>query len=88
MKSSVWIEEDWHQIQPNMPSNIDYTSTEEIKNNNVRIWSEYKNEKNKIKYSLGAGYVHDKQLYDKQEDNIIQTDRLVLRNEISHDITP
>lgn len=76
-KSSFWYEDSWHEVQPNMQQNYNFKSTEELSNQNFRFWAEYKNENGKLKYDLGAGYVHDKQLYDADEDQKIQTDRLV-----------
>ena len=76
-KSSFWYEDSWHQVQPNMQENYTYTSTEELSNNNFRFWTEYKNENKAIKYNLGAGFVHDKQVYDGDDSQKIQTDRLV-----------
>ena len=76
-KSMFWYEDSWHQVQPNMQQNYTFTSTEELSNTNFRLWTEYKNENNKLKYNLGVGYVHDKQVYDTDESQKIQTDRLV-----------
>lgn len=76
-KSMFWFEDSWHQVQPNMSQNYSYTSTQELSNTNYRFWAEYKNENHKLKYDLGAGFVHDKQIYDSNESQKIQTDRLV-----------
>ncbi len=76
-KSSFWYEDSWHQVQPNMQENYSYKTTEELSNQNFRFWAEYKNENGKLKYNVGAGYVHDKQVYDADEGQKIQTDRLV-----------
>ncbi|WP_321372059.1 TonB-dependent receptor domain-containing protein [uncultured Draconibacterium sp.] len=77
LKSMFWYEDSWHQVQPNMQQNYTYTSSEELSNKNFRAWVEYKNENKRLKYNLGAGYVHDKQVYDADESQKIQTDRLV-----------
>ncbi len=76
-KSSFWIENSWHQIQPNMQSNYHYKGTQEIDNDNIRIWTEYINNIHKINFKAGAGYVNDMQVYDNIEDQIIGTDRLI-----------
>ncbi len=76
-KSSVWIENSWHQIQPNMQSNYHYNGTQEIDNDNVRVWTEYANNERFVRFKAGAGYVHDMQVYDKIEEQIIGTDRLI-----------
>ena len=76
-KSSFWIENSWRQVQPNMQSNYHYNGTQEIDNDNVRIWTEYSNNIHKINFKGGAGYVHDMQVFDNIEEQIIRTDRLI-----------
>ncbi|HKK81888.1 MAG TPA: TonB-dependent receptor, partial [Prolixibacteraceae bacterium] len=76
-KSWFWFENSWHQIQPNMQTNLNYKTTETLENNNIRTWLEYRNENNAIKYNIGAGYVHDYQVYDSVTTQKIITDRLV-----------
>lgn len=76
-KSSIWIENSWRQIQPNMQTNYNYSTTQEIENNNIRVWTEYLNNRYKINIKTGLGYVHDFQVFDKIKEQIIQTDRLV-----------
>ena len=77
LKSSFWIENSWRQIQPNMQSNYHYKGTQEIDNNNIRIWTEYTNNTNKIKFRGGTGYVHDMQVFDNNELQQIGTDRFI-----------
>jgi len=76
-KSSFWVENSWHQIQPNMQSNYHYNGTQEIDNDNIRIWTEYTNNINKINFKGGAGYVHDMQIFDNNEVQQIGTDRFI-----------
>lgn len=76
-KSAVWIENSWHQVQPNMQTNYHYKSTPEIDNNNIRIWTEYTDNSAFVRFKAGAGYVHDLQVYNKVEEQIIGTDRLI-----------
>ncbi|HPR31518.1 MAG TPA: TonB-dependent receptor [Prolixibacteraceae bacterium] len=78
IKSMAWFEDSWQQIQPNMQSNSDSVSSEEIADRNFRFWTQFTNNEHLLKYQLGAGYVHDNQLYNKIEDQIIVTDRLIL----------
>ncbi|MEN8115431.1 MAG: TonB-dependent receptor [Bacteroidota bacterium] len=84
-KSSFWIENNWRQVQPNMQTNYHYSGTQEIDNDNVRIWSEYINNQHKINFKGGLGFVHEKQVFDDIEEQIIQTDRLVSEIEASTD---
>ncbi|MDA3879749.1 MAG: TonB-dependent receptor [Prolixibacteraceae bacterium] len=76
-KSSFWFENSWHQVQPNMQTNIKYKTTETLENKNIRAWVEYRNENNPLKYNIAAGYVHDYQLYDSVSAQEIITDRLI-----------
>ncbi len=76
-KSSFWIENSWRQVQPNMQTNFNYKNTQEIDNDNVRIWTEYTNNEKQIRYKAGAGYVHDYQVFDHIQEQIIATDRLM-----------
>ncbi len=47
LKSSVWLQNNWYQVQPNMATNLNYKGTDEINDNSLRIWTEYSNnEKN------------------------------------------
>lgn len=84
-KSSFWIENSWRQIQPNMQSNYHYKGTQEIDNDNIRIWTEYTNSINKIRFKGGAGYVHDMQVFDNNEVQQIGTDRFIGELEASTD---
>ncbi|MCD6354314.1 MAG: TonB-dependent receptor [Prolixibacteraceae bacterium] len=76
-KSSFWVENSWYEVQPNMQSNYRFNGTEEIDDDNIRIWADYTNNERKIHFKGGAGYVHDKQVYDNNDEQIIGTDRLV-----------
>lgn len=76
-KSSFWIENSWRQVQPNMQTNYHFKNTQEIDDENVRIWTEYTNNEKQIRYKAGAGYVHDYQIFDNIEEQIIATDRLI-----------
>jgi len=74
-KSMVWIADNWHEIQPSM-GDASETVTE-LKNEDVRFWSEYRNENHLLKLNAGAGYVHDNQLYNNDPSQRIKTDRLI-----------
>lgn len=76
-RSSIWADDNQYQIQPNMPTNLIFVEGEEMHNQNLRAWAEYKNENRATKYSIGAGYVHDFQQYNNIKDQKIITDRVV-----------
>jgi iron complex outermembrane receptor protein len=76
-RSSVWLNRSWQQIQPTMQVNLDFKTAEEILDENIRAWGEYKNENLPLKWNIGAGYVHDYELYNNIASQTITTDRLV-----------
>ena len=50
---NVWLEKDWHLVQQNMQTNLSNPDLrEEYKNDNIRIWTGYKNRKNPFKFEL------------------------------------
>ncbi len=86
-KTAAWLEHDWHEVQQNMATNYkNPDKQEELENNNTRLWSEFKHESGDLKWRLAAGYVHDYQLYDSNEAQIISTDRLVMEFELKQDV--
>ena len=85
LKSSFWIENSWHQVQPNMQSNFHYSGTEELENDNIRFWSEYTNKEHLVNFKAGLGYVHDMQVYNNIEEQIIGTDRFIAEAQASTD---
>ncbi|MFA5330583.1 MAG: TonB-dependent receptor plug domain-containing protein, partial [Prolixibacteraceae bacterium] len=87
IKSAIWLEHDWHQVQPNMQTNLNFVKTEELDNKNIRFWSEYQNNKHGMKYRGGLGYVHDMQVYDNDQLQKIETDRIILEAEVNQDIS-
>lgn len=76
-KSSVWIGNNWYQVQPNMQSNYQYSGTQVINDDYIRIWADYTNNEHKVNFKGGAGYVHDMLVYDNNETQQIGTDRLI-----------
>ena len=87
IKSSLWLEHDWHQVQPNMPSNYSYHGgAEELLDRNIRFWSEYHNERKTFKYNAGLGYVHDMEIDDGNTQEKIGTNRLVASFEVREDL--
>lgn len=79
--NTLWLEDTWHQIQPNKASNK--ANTEEIANTNLRTWSEFSHSQKYYTLRVGAGYVRDKQIPDNNEQQRIGTNRLVSEASIS-----
>lgn len=86
INSSFWIDNNWYQVQPNMQSNYNFDGTQEIENSSIRFWSEYTNNRHKINFRGGGGYVHDMQLYDNISTQQIGTDRLIAEIQASTDL--
>jgi len=88
VKSSFWYEHDYHQIPLNMSSNYFYDGDQisDLVDKNIRFWSEYHNNKGKIKFKGGLGYVHDMETQDKDNHGKIVTDRLIVSSEIKQDV--
>lgn len=86
IKNSVWLENNWYQIQPNMQSNLNYKTTDDLLSNHIRVWSEYKNENKALKYNLGVGYVHDFQQFNNNHQQEIITDRLITEASVKQPI--
>lgn len=84
IKTMLWFEDDWHQVQPTVKSNQDTVNTQTLQNKHIRIWSAYTNVSNNFKYYIGAGYVHDYQLYDSINTDLIITDRFISEASIKY----
>ncbi len=88
IRNMLWYNDSWYQIQPNMQSNLNFRSTEEMNDKNLRIWSEYKNENNLLKFDLGAGFVHDYQVYNHNMSQQIIVNRALSQATLKHTINP
>jgi iron complex outermembrane receptor protein len=88
IKSALWLEHDWHQIQLLMDEVASGNTTPEtLDNKNIRFWSEYENNKHPIQYKAGLGYVKDMQLYNANQDAQIGTNRLIAELEAKQDFS-
>ena len=74
---NVWYEDNWHQIQPNMSANYYGGSFSEIQNNHLRLVSGFKYYLGKHKLTADFGYVYDYQIYNKIDNEIISTNRVI-----------
>jgi vitamin B12 transporter len=77
-KSSVWVGSNWYQVQPNMQSNYHFTGTQVISDENIRIWADYTNNENIVNFKGGAGFVHDMQVYDNNQNQQIGANRFLV----------
>ncbi|MCA1760796.1 MAG: TonB-dependent receptor, partial [Bacteroidales bacterium] len=82
-KSSVWLGKSQYQVQPNMQSNYHYTGTQDISDDNIRIWADYTNNENIVNFKGGAGFVHDLQVYDYNQNQQIGANRFLSEFEAS-----
>jgi len=82
----IWLEDDWHQIQQNMATNLKQPwKKEELEDKHIRIWSYYTNKGKKLKRYLGAGYVFDNSIYNNTNDPI-QTQRFITEGNIEYPV--
>lgn len=82
----IWYEKDWREGQQNMQTNLsrpDYS--EELSEENIRVWADYKNREKPLKYQLGAGYVNDKMVFNGNLDDSIQIKRFIGEAFAEHD---
>lgn len=87
LRFMLWVEDDWHQIQQNMSTNLNQPDkSEEIEDKHIRIWSFYRNNRNKLKRYIGAGYVLDNEIYNKNTDNPIGTQRCISEGNIEYPV--
>ncbi|WP_159521327.1 TonB-dependent receptor [Sunxiuqinia indica] len=88
LKTSIWLEDDWHEKQPEMASSVgDNLVISGLDNEHIRLWSEYENRNHAINYKAGVGYVRDVQIDGENNEQKISTDRLVAELEGKQDIT-
>lgn len=87
LKSALWLEHDWHEIQLTMNEIWTSKAPETLDNKHIRFWSEYENRKNPLNIRGGLGYVHDMQVYDGDKRQKIGTNRLIAEIEGKQDIS-
>jgi vitamin B12 transporter len=85
LKSALWLEHDWHEIQLTMNEIRTPKMAETLDNKHIRFWSEYVNKKYPINFRSGLGFVHDMQIYDGNKIQKIGTNRLIAEMEGKQD---
>ncbi len=84
---NLWLENDWHLIQPNMQNNLsDNLSKEPYEDKHIRLWTSYKNDKNPLKYEISGGYVYDNGIHNENTDDTIQTQRVIGEACVEHEL--
>lgn len=82
----AWFENDSYRIQQNMQTNLYQPNLKETYNDkNIRVWADYKNEKNPVKFQLSGGYVNDNAVFNGNTAYSIQTQRWIGEGFIEHD---
>ncbi len=83
---NIWLEKDWHLIQPNMQVNIGTSELgEDLEDEHIRVWAAYKNRKNPFKFEVSGGYVYDNSVNNEESADTIQTKRIIGEAFIEHD---
>lgn len=82
----AWLENDWRLNQQNMQSNLSQPDFRETYNDkHVRLWADYKNQKNPFQYQLSGGYVFDNSVFNSNSADSIQTQNFIGEAFIEHD---
>jgi len=82
----AWFENDEYQVQQNMQTNLSQPDFKETyEDRHVRIWAEYKNQKNLFQYQFSGGYVSDNSVFDSNTFDTIQTQSFIGEAFIEHD---
>jgi iron complex outermembrane receptor protein len=85
---NVWLEKDWHLVQQNMQTNLNNPEKrEEHTDNNIRIWTGYKNRKNPFKFEINGGYVFDNSTHNSNTEDTIKTQRIIGEAFVEHDFS-
>lgn len=86
LKTALWLEHDWHQIQLLMDEvKSENAEPETLDDKNVRFWSEYENRNHAVNFKGGLGFVHDMEINAGNEDEKIGTNRLIAEVEAKQD---
>jgi vitamin B12 transporter len=86
LKTALWLEHDWHQIQLLMEEvKSENAEPETLDDKHVRFWSEYENRNHAINFKGGLGFVHDMEIHAGNEDDKIGTNRLIAEVEAKQD---
>ena len=84
----AWYENNWHRIQQNMQSNLNNPGLKEDHfDKNLRIWSSYKNKRNRLNYEINGGYVSDHSVHNQNNRDSIQTKRYITEIALEHKLT-
>ncbi len=86
LKSAIWLEHDWHEIQLTFKEINTPKQPETLDNKHIRFWSEYENKKHLLNFRSGLGFVHDMQVYDGNTIQKIGTNRLITELEAKQDL--
>jgi len=76
---SIWYEDDWHEIQPNMSANFYGGGNNEIYNKHLRTIGGLKYFSGKHKLTTDLAYIYDYQLYNNDASNTISTKSTIAR---------
>jgi iron complex outermembrane receptor protein len=83
ISSKTWLQKDWHQLQPNMASNLTIKGATVLENHHIRTWTEYVKLFESWDLNIGGGYVRDYQLYNKNLLQVVGTNRFIGKFEVN-----
>ncbi|GAF04319.1 TonB-dependent receptor plug domain-containing protein [Saccharicrinis fermentans] len=83
--SMFWYTNSWHEVQPTIEANSSDTLIQQTyEDTHFRMWTNYKLQKRKIKFQLGAGYVYDDAISNGLQEESISTQRFISETSIQH----
>ncbi len=82
----AWLENSGYDIQQNMQTNLYQPKYKETyKDDHVRVWAEYKNQKRAFKYQLAGGSLFDNSVFNGNAADYIQTSSYLTDVFVEHD---
>jgi iron complex outermembrane receptor protein len=83
---NVWYENNWQLAQQNMAVNfLNPDKKEAYSDQHLRIWAGYKKRNKSFKTEINGGYVFDNAVYNDNNEDSIQTHRMIAETFIEHD---
>ncbi len=82
----AWLENDERLNQQNMQTNLSQPDFKETYHDqHIRIWAEYKNQKNPFQFQISGGYVFDNSIFNSNSTDSIKTHSFIGEAFAEHD---
>jgi iron complex outermembrane receptor protein len=80
----AWLENDWRLNQQSIQM-VQSDLKETYDDRNLRVWAEYKNQKNPLQFQISGGYVNDNAVFNGNTADSILTQRWIAEAFVEHD---